>query len=87
MFGKSRTLATAFAVVLGLLSLPAQAESLPQTAVKPTAAEAKALYAGKSSNWDKSRAYFAPDGTISHFKKDKTVWSEGRWSARATKYA
>ena len=85
MFGKSRTLAIAFTAALVLSSLPAQADSLPKTAEKLTAAQAKALYAGKSSNWEKSRAYFAPDGTVSLFKKDKTVWAEGQWTVNGNK--
>lgn len=78
----ARTALFLFASALFVLSatVSAKAESLPKEAVALKSAEVKAIYSGKSSNWSETRAYFAPNGSVSLFKKDKTVWAEGRWS-------
>src|SRR5690606_14318466 len=39
----------------------------------------------KSSNWSKSRAYFAPEGSYFLLRKDKSLYGEGRWTVRGNK--
>ena len=63
----------------------AYADKLPETATKLSPAEVKMLYAGKSSNWDSSKAYFAPDGTYLMVAKDKSWYGEGRWTVSGNK--
>lgn len=61
------------------------ADKLPKDAVKLDPSELRSLYAGKSSNWSKSRAYFAPDGTYYLARKDKSLYAEGRWTVNGNK--
>lgn len=85
MFTKSVTTIVLAAAYLGLGVGSANAEKLPKSAVKLTAEEVKVLYSGKSAIWDKYRAYFAPDGTVSAYTDDKNYWSEGTWSVKGNK--
>lgn len=70
---------------LAICTISASADQLSKQAVKFTAAEANAMYAGKSSNWSKARAYFAPDGTFWIIGKDKSWYGEGRWTVNDNK--
>lgn len=70
------------AVLVPTLSM---GESLPKNAAPLSESEARALYAGKSSNWSKSRAYFAPDGTYFVYGKDKAWFAEGKWTVSGNK--
>lgn len=63
----------------------ASADPLPKGAVKLTAAEAKAIYSGKTANWTNALAYFAPDGRFLMVGKDKTWFGEGKWTVRKNK--
>ncbi|CAK7262077.1 MULTISPECIES: DUF995 domain-containing protein [unclassified Shinella] len=79
MIGAAPLVVTSVLLALSF-TLSARAESLPKEAVALKPTEVKAIYSGKSSNWSETRAYFAPDGSVFLFKKDKTVWAEGRWT-------
>ena len=70
-----------FSVVAGVAS----AERLPKDAVKLSPAEVKAIYAGKSSDWSKSRAYFAPDGTYTIVGKNSQWVGKGKWTVDGNK--
>lgn len=52
------------AIVLTFLSSPCLAEPLPKDAVPIGASSLTSFYAGSSSNWTNSKAYFAPDGSV-----------------------
>lgn len=82
---KRSTAVALAATVLVALPLSAQAKKLPETAVKLTAAETKALYSGKASNWRTSKAFFAPDGTFLLVKKDRSLIGEGKWTVKGNK--
>lgn len=75
-------MSAAMAALVPTMSL---ADALPKNAVPLTTAEARALYSGKSTNWSKSRAYFAPDNTALMYGKDKTWYGEGKWTVDGNK--
>ena len=78
----TRTVAVSvFCVVAGVAS----AERLPKDAVKLSPAEAKAIYSGKSSDWSRSNAYFAPDGRYIMVSKKGTGVAEGKWTVSGNK--
>lgn len=68
-----------------LIAGSAFSESLPKSAKRLSASDAKALYAGKSANWKKSKAYFSPDGKLFMIGKDKSWYGEGKWSVSGNK--
>ncbi|MCZ7860105.1 DUF995 domain-containing protein [Agrobacterium salinitolerans] len=68
--------------VIGCFSATALADRLPKDAMKLTQAEAQALYAGKSSEWSRSNAYFSPDGSYFIVGKSGNFAGQGKWSAR-----
>lgn len=73
------------AIFASLLAGSAVAEELPADAVKMSAADLKKVYAGKSSNWTRSRTYFAPDGTIKWIRKDKSAYGDGKWTVKGNR--
>ncbi len=80
---QTRISAVAAALVLCAASV-AWADALPDGA-KPISAKWLAkYYAGKSADWDSSKAYFAPDGTVKGINTSdggKSIFW-GKWSAK-----
>lgn len=70
-----------FSFVAGVAS----ADRLPKDAVKLSPAEVKAIYAGKSSDWSKSKAYFGPDGTYTIVGKNSQWIGKGKWTVNGNK--
>ncbi|WP_406871796.1 DUF995 domain-containing protein [Aminobacter sp. P9b] len=70
------------ALVVVLIPVIGWAEELPKDAVPLTASEVRELYSGKSANWSRSRAYFAPDSTFLMHGKDKSWFGEGKWTVK-----
>lgn len=68
------------ALLVALMPVVSWAEELPKNAVPLNASELRELYAGKSANWTKTRAYFAPDGILLMHGKDKSWFGEGKWT-------
>lgn len=64
------------------VSGPTWAEPLPKDAVKLKPTEVKAIYSGKSADWTKVSAYFAPNGKLFMVAKDKSFVVEGTWSVK-----
>lgn len=79
---------TVLAISLALpAALPALAKNdgkLPKNAKPLTEEEAKAIYSGKTIDWQPSRVYWRPDGTAIGFnpKKGQEYFTEGTWTAR-----
>ena len=71
--------------MFGILAGGALADKLPKDAVELSADEVKAIYSGKSTDWSKSSAYFAPDGQYFGVAKDGSVAAEGTWAVNGNK--
>lgn len=63
----------------------ASAGELPATAVKMSSAEVKALYSGKTADWSRSQAYFAPNGTTKNVSKQGKWVGNGTWTVRGNR--
>lgn len=57
----------------------ALADKLPKGAEPLSSAELTKIYSGKTTNWKRSNAYFAPEGTYFHVKKDRALIGTGKW--------
>lgn len=59
------------------------ADPLPETAKPIGAASLKKFYSGSSTNWDTSKAYFAPDGTVKGINTGNgTSIYWGKWTVK-----
>lgn len=74
-------LSIAFCLISGI----AISETLPKSAKRLAASDARALYAGKSAIWKRTQAYFSPDGKLLMIGKDKSWYGEGKWSVSGNK--
>ena len=63
----------------------ASAGELPASAVKLSSAEIKALYSGKTADWSRSQAYFAPNGTTKNVSKQGKWVGNGTWTVRGNR--
>ena len=61
------------------------AEALPKNAVKLSSAEAKSIYSGKTANWPKVYAYFAPGGQFLMVDKGEKWFGEGKWTVHGNR--
>lgn len=81
----SKSIIVLSAIMAALIPATSLADELPKNAVPLTASEARELYSGKTTNWSKSRAYFAPDNTYLMYGKNKTWYGEGTWTVDGNK--
>ncbi|MET3612029.1 hypothetical protein ABID16_000334 [Rhizobium aquaticum] len=63
----------------------AYASKLPKTATKLSSAEVTKIYAGMSANYDRGKAYYAPDGTYFMVGMDNSWYGEGKWTVKGNK--
>ncbi|MTH97298.1 DUF995 domain-containing protein [Roseibium sp. RKSG952] len=73
------------ALLLILAPATALAGKLPDTAKPVSAAELTKIYSNKSTNWSKSRAYFAPDGAYYIIGKNKNWYGTGKWNVKGNR--